>query len=151
MITNQARHIIETWRLGFVATSNLNGDVSLSPKGTFLILDETSLAFAEMRSPNTLRNIAEKPEVEINFIDILSRKGVRIAGRAHNEPRGSQRYAELLPQFLAGWPELEELFNGFIIIDVTACRPLSTPLYELGVEETALRQHWKSKIRDMSD
>ena len=49
MIPVAAKELIETFPLGFVATVTEDGMPSLSPKGTFLILDDKTIAFAEIR------------------------------------------------------------------------------------------------------
>lgn len=149
MITESARNLIETWRLGFVATSDAEGQVNLSPKGTFIVVDHQTVAFAEMRSPNTVRNIRVRPEVEINFVDILSRKGIRLRGTARLESKGSVTFERLLPDFSALWPDLTGMFNAVVLIEVTACKPLLSPIYEQGASEAELRALWKQKIQDM--
>jgi predicted pyridoxine 5'-phosphate oxidase superfamily flavin-nucleotide-binding protein len=40
------------------------------------------LAFADIRSPDTMRNLQSNPHVEINVIDPLSRKGYLFKGQA---------------------------------------------------------------------
>ena len=50
--------VVREQRLGFVNTVNADGAPNLSPKGTFAIVDAATVAFAEIRSPATLRNLA---------------------------------------------------------------------------------------------
>ena len=38
-------HTVEKQRLGFVATVSATGEPNLSPKGTFVVLDDRTLAF----------------------------------------------------------------------------------------------------------
>lgn len=149
MITEAARNLIETWRLGFVATADADGQVNLSPKGTFIVVDHETIAFAEMRSPNTVRNIRVRPGVEVNFVDILSRKGIRLRGTARLESKGSATFERLLPDFSALWPDLTGMFNAVVLIEVAACKPLLSPIYEQGASEAELRALWKQKIQDM--
>lgn len=141
-----AKTLIETWRLGFIATADAEGHPNVSPKGTFVVIDHQTIAFAEMRSPSTARNIAARPEVEVNFVDVLSRRGVRLRGRALFIAKGAAEYDALLPAFTEHWADLEPMFNGIVVIAVTACRPLQSPAYESGAEESALRDHWAAKI-----
>lgn len=149
VITEASRALIETWRLGFVATADADGQVNLSPKGTFIVVDQHTLAFAEMRSPKTVRNIHVRPEVEINFVDILSRKGIRLRGNARVENRNSEAFERLFPDFAALWPDLTGMFNAVVLIEVSACRPLMSPVYEKGASEAELRALWKQKIQDL--
>jgi len=77
-LNEQFQRVITEQRLGFVASVGADGTPNLSPKGTFIVLDEQTIAFGEIRSPNTLRNIDHNPVVEVNFVDPFARKGVRI-------------------------------------------------------------------------
>ena len=91
-----AQTCIARFPLGFVATVTPDGRPSVSPKGTFLVLDEKTIAFGDIRSPQTLANLAAKPELEVSFVDPFLRKGVRIRGQAQViarrllETRGNQ-------------------------------------------------------------
>ena len=57
MLTSDMKRIIEEQRLGFVSTADLNGTPNLSPKGTFIVLNDQTIAFGEIRSPGTMRNL----------------------------------------------------------------------------------------------
>jgi uncharacterized protein len=145
-----AKQLIENWRLGFVATVSEDGQPNVSPKGTFVVIDDETIAFAEMRSPNTMRNIACQPEVEVSFVDQLSRRGVRIRGRARAVPKGTAEFEALQPRFGALWSsELQALFNAVVIIPAETVRAFATPAYEAGSTEAELRASWKSRIAAM--
>ena len=61
-----------------VATSNRAGEPNVSPKGSLCVLDDTHLAFADIRSPQTIRNLRENPNMQIIGLDSVSRKGWRV-------------------------------------------------------------------------
>ena len=82
MLTKEMKQLISDHRAGMVATINDNGTPSVSPKATFVILDDQTLAFGNIRSPNTLANLRKRPSVEVCFIDVLTRKAVRVTGTA---------------------------------------------------------------------
>src|SRR5262245_33109676 len=82
MLTADMKRIIEEQRLGFVATAALDGTPNVSPKGTFIVLDDATIAFGEIPSPGTLRNLRANPRVEVNFVDPFARNGYRIAASA---------------------------------------------------------------------
>ena len=145
-LTPAAVDVIETWRLGFVATVSGDGLPNLSPKGTFIVVDGETIAFAEMRSPATVANLGRNPELEVNFVDILSRRGIRIRGRAELLPRGQAPFGRLMPRFAEHWEDLSDMFNLFVRIPVREVRPLVSPIYEAGGEEAALRAYWKQRI-----
>ncbi|MEM7267671.1 MAG: pyridoxamine 5'-phosphate oxidase family protein [Pseudomonadota bacterium] len=140
---------IETWRLGFIATVSKAGTPNVSPKGTFVVIDEETIAFGEMRSPNTMANLAHQPEVEVNFVDQLSRAGVRIRGKAKIIEHGPE-FEALLPHFIPIWgEELTVMFNAIVIVPCDEVKPLRSPAYELGTTEPEFRALWKSKIAEM--
>jgi Pyridoxamine 5'-phosphate oxidase len=82
MLTSDMKRIIEQ-RLGFVATATCDGVPNVSPTGTFVVLDDETIAFGEIRSPGTMRNLKTNPLVEVNFVDPFVRKGYRFAGTAN--------------------------------------------------------------------
>ena len=82
MITKEIDKLLSEQKLGFVATVSPNGTPNLSPKGTIISLDKNTLAFADIRSPQTIRNLQTNPSVEINVVDPFARKGYRFKGTA---------------------------------------------------------------------
>ena len=148
-LTARAKEVIETWRMGFVATVSPEGRPNVSPKGTFVVVDDETIAFAEMRSPQTVANIAHQPEVEVSFVDILSRSGVRFRGRARIVDPGEE-FDALMPLFRAHWDDgLRAMFNAIVVIPVDVLKPLRSPAYETGAAEADLRKLWESKIAEM--
>ena len=89
--------VVREQRLGFVATVNADGTPNLSPKGTFAVVDAATIAFAEIRSPGTLCNLAANPAVEVNFVDSFTRRGCRVFGTARIVRRGAAGFDGLLP------------------------------------------------------
>ncbi|WP_282605656.1 pyridoxamine 5'-phosphate oxidase family protein [Pelagibius sp. Alg239-R121] len=143
MLTDDMKRIVAEQKLGYVASVCADGSPNLSPKGTFLVRDNDHLMFAEIRSPNTRANIQNNPLVEINFVDLFSRKGFRCKGPARFVEEGTDEFTALLPSFIDGWgEEFATLINGIVVISVEAAGPLSSPAYDIGAEEGALRQQW---------
>ena len=143
MLTDDMKRIVAEQKLGYVASVCADGSPNLSPKGTFLVRDDRHLMFAEIRSPNTRANIAANPVVEINFVDLFSRKGFRCKGPARFVDEATDEFKELLPGFIAGWGEdFAALFNGIVVIAVQSAALLSSPAYDVGAEEAALRKQW---------
>ena len=141
--------LIETWRLGFVATCGADGRPNVSPKGTFIVLDNATIAFGNLRSPQTMANLAENPELEVNFVNVLTRKGVRIRGKAQLIDKGTDAFAELFPRFEVLWGDLCQLMTAIVRVPVDECRPLTSPIYDLDGDEAELTALWKSKIAEM--
>ncbi len=146
MLTDTLLQFIDEQRFGYVATVSPDGAPNLSPKGTFLALDHRTLAFAEMRSPNTVRNIANDPRVEINMVDVFARKGARFRGEARFVARADPEFDRLYPRWQAIWgDELGRRFNGFMVISIVSVLPLSSPAYDIGGDERALREEWLAR------
>jgi predicted pyridoxine 5'-phosphate oxidase superfamily flavin-nucleotide-binding protein len=149
MIPASVQDLVTRWRLGFIATVLPDGRPNVSPKGTFLILNDRTLAFAEIRSPGTLAGIAHQPEVEVSFVDAFVRKGARLRGPATVHPRGTGKFDALLPPFAAEWPTLLHRMNALVTIAVTEVRPLSTPPYDDGATEEDMIALYRAKFGAM--
>ena len=140
-----AKQIIERFPLGYVATVTPDGMPSLSPKGTFFVLDDETIAFAEIRSPNTMINLANLPCVDINFVDIWLRKGVRIAGPVEVIGRETDEFKTLLPIWKVPFPALASRINAIVKVKTETVKPLSTPPYDDGVTEEEMVALYKQK------
>src|SRR3974390_3085035 len=105
MLTHDMKRVIEEQRLGFVATAALDGTPNVSPKGTFVVLDDRTIAFGEIRSPGTIRNLRENPRIEVNFVDVFVRKGYRFSGMASVVERGDAGFDALLPKLRSALAE----------------------------------------------
>jgi len=114
MITQEMRRLIERNHVGFVATITPEGRPAVSPKGTSVVMDKTRVAIGDLRSPGTLRNITANPAVEINFLNVLSRKAVRSSGTA--------RYVNGLP----GSSPISSLVSGPGAIWLRGCEEYSS-------------------------
>ena len=146
MLTPDMKRIVEEQRLGFVATAAADGTPNVSPKGTFVVLDDVTIAFGEIRSPGTIRNLRTNPRVEVNFVDPFVRKGYRFAGTAIVVERGDGTFDMLLARF--GSP-LAPRMRAIVTITVTKALPLTSPVYDDGKTEPELRQAWTTRFRKL--
>jgi uncharacterized protein len=135
MLTPDMKRIIEEQRLGFVATTAPDGTPNVSPKGTFVVVDEMTIAFGEVRSPGTIRNLRADPRIEVNFVDPFVRKGYRFAGTANVVERGDGTFAGLLGHFRGA---LTPRIRAIVTITVTKAQPLTSPVYDDGRTEAEL-------------
>ena len=142
MITGEMKRLIEENTLGLVASIDPEGYPAVSPKGTMLVLDERTIAFSNIRSPQTVRNIQLKPAVEINFFDPFRRKVCRLRGRAVYAEKGSARFEALQPRFAAKWDKLLPRMRGFVVVDVQKAQIVLSPVYDDGAIESELRKQW---------
>ncbi len=148
-LPKSAIRCIEMWRLGFVATVTPGGRPSVSPKGTFIVVDDETIAFGEIRSPQTVANLTVNPELEVNFVDQFIRKGVRIRGRAEFLRRGTEAFDALLPEFEALWGDLTQRMKMIVRIPVEEAKPLTTPPYDDGATEDEMIALYKQKFAEM--
>ncbi len=149
MLNENMIKLISQHTLGFVATIDNSGRPNLSPKGTFVVLDNENLMFSEIRSPNTIRNIQTNPELEVNFVDPFARKGVRIKGKAEIIEKENSEYEELFPHF-AQWGDLTTLIRRIVKIKVTQAKEISSPIYDIGAVEQDLVKLWWDKFADIN-
>ena len=146
MLTPDMKRIIREQRLGFVATADPDGTPNVSPKGTFVVLDDKTIAFGEIRSPGTIRNVRANPRIEVNFVDPFVRKGYRFAGRAAVVERGDRTFDALLSQLRS---TLGPRIRAIVTITVTKALPLTSPAYDDGKTDTELRRAWTAHFRKL--
>src|SRR5438309_7987365 len=96
ILTEDMRRVVEA-ELSFIATVCPDGTPNLSPKGTTAVYDDDHLVFADLRSPGTVRNLKENPNIEINVVDVLARTGYRFKGVAtvHTDDSVMERALEI--------------------------------------------------------
>ena len=148
MITPEIAHLIRNNTLALVATVTPEGRPAVSPKATTVVLDERRIAFSDLRSPNTIRNIRANPAMELNFIDVFRRKAARVAGRATYAARGTGRFDGLLPQFSA-WADLQPRMRGVVEIEVESAAMVLSPVYDLGADEAELADEWLARYGEL--
>ena len=146
MLTPDMKRIIEEQRLGFVATSASDGTPNVSPKGTFVVLDDRTIAFGEIRSPGTIRNLRANPRVEINFVDPFVRKGYRFAGTATVIERAEPDFDALLRNLRTA---LVQRVRAIVRITVTKALPLTSPAYDDGTSEPEVRRAFTERFRKL--
>lgn len=146
MLSESMIKLIDDNKLGMVASVDQNGSPNLSPKGTFVVLDSELIMFSEIRSPNTLKNIQHNPEVEINFVDPFSRKGVRIKGITRIIEKSDEEFSQLFHYF-EQWGRLARLIRHIIVVKITRARTLCSPIYDLGANESDLIKTWSEKFK----
>ena len=147
MLTQDMKRVVQQHPLGYVATASADGAPNLWPKGTFFVIDDTTIAFAEIRSPATIRNLETNPRIEVNFLDVFVRKGYRFAGNASIVKRGEGNFDHLVK--MSG-SSLAPRIKAIVVISVTKALPLVSPAYDDGVAtEASLRRTYTTRFRKM--
>ena len=80
-LSDKIMETIAEIRPGIIATSSKDGRPNVSAKGSFRVLDDEHVVFADISSPRTIANLRENPQVSILVLHPKSMKGCRIWGR----------------------------------------------------------------------
>ena len=147
MLSESLKTIIRSYNAGAIATINDDGTPAVSPKATFVIIDDACIAFGDIRSPGTISNLIKRPDVEINFIDVLTRRAARIKGRAEVVPKESDAAKELLPLFEELWSPYVNMMKHFVKIRISQAQLITSPAYDIGISEEELVQTNLDKLK----
>src|SRR5690348_10913697 len=122
ILTEDMKRVVAEQRLGFVATICPDGTPNLSPKGSTIVWDDDHLAFADILSPKTVRNLAEHPSVEINVVDPFVRKGYRFKGHG-TVLRSGDLYWKILERYRAEGADVRRI-RSIVVVEVGFAAPL---------------------------
>jgi len=135
------KNFVNMQKLGYVATVSSDNTPNLSPKGTICILNDSSLVFANIRSPQTIENLSKNPSIEINVIDPFSRMGYRFKGMA-----SIVSYGENFKKFIDFFQKqgIKSKISHVVIVDVSSFSEVTSPSYDLGSTQSDLVEKWKN-------
>ena len=139
-LTAPMKRLIANYNAGAVGTINEDGTPAVSPKATFVVIDDACIAFGNIRSPGTVANIRSRPDVEVNFIDVLTRRAVRVKGRAEIVEKESEAGRRLLPAFEEHWAPYLPHMQCFVSISVMHAELVLSPAYDIGHTAGELRR-----------
>ena len=88
MLTEEMKNLVSQVRLCYAATASKDGMPNVSPKGSIMVVDDNTLAFACMMSPKTVSNLKENPKIAVSVVDTQARKGFQFKGKAVLETSG---------------------------------------------------------------
>tara|TARA_B100000029_G_scaffold201231_1_gene199441 strand:+ start:156 stop:596 length:441 start_codon:yes stop_codon:yes gene_type:complete len=139
-ISDDIKNFVNSQKLGYVATVSKDGTPNLSPKGTIIVMDESTLVFADIRSPKTMENLQENTSVEINVIDPFKRLGYRFKGDGKIVNEGTE-----FDKILEHYKNLgvKSKINSVVVVDVKIMSEVTSPSYDLGATEDELVSKWK--------
>ena len=139
-INEEISNFLNLQKLGYVATVSSDGMPNISPKGTIIGWSKNQLAFADIRSPDTMKNLETNPNVEINVIDPLLRKGFLFKGST-KIIQDSPLYDEILKYYRESG--IKSPINSIVLVDVTEISEVTSPLYDMGIGEDEIKSKWK--------
>jgi len=144
IITEKIKNFVNFQKLGYVATISADNTPNLSPKGTIIVLDESSLAFADIHSPQTVENLKYNPSIEINIVDPFSRRGYRFKGIAEIISTGDK-----FDKIISHYKEtgVKSSIKTIIAVKIEKLSEVLSPLYDLGYTEEELKAKWKKHYK----
>ena len=139
-ISEEIKNFVNSQKLGYVATVSNDGTPNLSPKGTIVVMNESTLVFADIRSPQTIQNLQNNPSVEINVVDPFQRLGYRFKGECKIINEGPE-FDKILDYYAN--VGIKSKINSVVIVDVESMSEATSPSYDLGVTKDELVSKWK--------
>jgi hypothetical protein len=141
-LTKEVQRFVLEQRLGYHATVNPDGTPNLSHKGTTSVYDDDHLFFADIRSPRTVENLRRNPAIEVNVVDVFSRRGYRFKGKATVRVADDvhARGLELLRE--RGYRAFDDRVKAIVLIAVEAAELMTSPAYDDGQTEEELVDHY---------
>jgi len=128
--------------MGFVATIGPANKPNLSPKGTTVALDDNHLAFTGIRSDQTISNLEVNPNLEINVVDPIRRRGYRFQGTAKILTDGEE-FEKILSHYRTLGVKSE--VKAIVLIAIDVAKEIKSPLYDLGLTEQEIVSEWKKR------
>ena len=146
MISQEIKEFLNSQKLGYVASVSSDGKPNISPKGTIIAWTSKILAFADIRSPDTIRNLEKNPNVEINVIDPLLRKGFLFRGTASVIKEGIL-FTDILNHYRES--KIQSPINSIVVVDVSHVSAVTSPLYDMGISEDEIKLKWTNHFKLM--
>jgi len=112
-LSEKVKETIAEIRPGIIATASKDGKPNVSAKGSFRVLDDDHVVFADISSPRTIANLKENPQVSVLVIHPKSMRGCRIWGKGEIIDSG-----ELFDQMSKEFAELNLKVNHVVKITV---------------------------------
>ena len=140
IISEEIKNFVNSQKLGYVATVSKDGTANLSPKGTIVIINESTLTFADIRSPQTIQNLQHNTSVEINVVDPFQRLGYRFKGDGRIINEGSE-FDKILDYYSN--IGIKSKITSVVVVDVKSMSQITSPSYDLGATKDELISKWK--------
>ena len=146
VISSEIKSFLNSQKLGYVATVSPDGKPNISPKGTIISWTSDLLAFANIRSPDTMSNLKINSAMEINVIDPLSRKGYLFigTGKIIKDP---PLFDEIVTYYRNSG--IQSPINSVVLVTVSSVSEVTSPLYDLGKSESEIKLRWKKYFNDL--
>jgi len=139
LITDDIKEFVSRVKLGFVATVCPDNTPNLSPKGTTIVWNDNHLVFADIHSPGTIDNLRINPAIEINIVDVFTRKGFRFKGTGQILSNG-----DLFKQILSYYRDngTTHPIHNIVLVKVDRILPLISPAYFGSLSADEIKEYW---------
>jgi hypothetical protein len=121
--------------LAWLATVDPDGCPNVSPKEVFAVVDRRMFVVANIASPTSVRNLSQRNQACLSFIDIFVQKGFKVKGRV-------ELFARTHPTFAVWSAPLERItqdrfpIHSIIVLHPRTVEPIVAPSYTLFPSET---------------
>jgi len=139
MLTKDIIRYIDKSILCWLATVSKDGMPNVSPKEVFTHFEEEAIIIANIASPNSVKNMAENPNVCVSFIDILVQKGYQLHGTASILKSGDIDF-DACNKVLLEITEGKYPYSSITKINVVKTKPIIAPSYLLYPDTTEEQQ-----------
>ena len=146
MISQKIKDFLNLHKLGYVATVSSDGKPNISPKGTIIAWTSSVLAFVDIRSPDTMNNLQNNPNVEINVVDPILRKGYLFQGTARILTN-DELFEEISTFYVT--TGMKSSINSIVLVDVSNVSEVTSPLYDIGISEQEIKSKWKKYFESL--
>lgn len=146
MISQKIKDFLNLHKLGYVATVSSDGKPNISPKGTIIAWTSSVLAFVDIRSPDTMNNLQNNPNVEINVIDPILRKGYLFQGTARILTN-DELFEEISTFYVT--TGMKSSINSIVLVDISSVSEVTSPLYDIGISEQEIKSKWKKYFESL--
>jgi hypothetical protein len=108
--------------------------------------DDEHLLFANIASPRTIANLRRDPRIEINCIDIFSRRGYRFKGECSVRSAGDPVYERFVADLRGQVGDTIPIHDA-VLVTVLSAKPILSPAYTYvaGTTEAGLREVYARK------
>ena len=155
ILNDDMKRVVRQQRFGFIATVCPDGTPNLSPKGTTAVWDDDHLLFADLASPTTMANLRQNPAMELNVVDVYSRKGYRFKGKVTIVEKGEGLFDEMSEAFHNGTRGVHQVqipARAYVLLNVERALPLVSPAYAAsGKSERETREDWAVYWADVQE
>jgi uncharacterized protein len=146
MITQKIKDFLNLHKLGYVATVSFDGKPNISPKGTIIAWTSSVLAFVDIRSPDTMNNLQNNPNVESNVVDPILRKGYLFQGTARILTN-DELFEEISTFYVT--TGMKSSINSIVLVDISSVSEVTSPLYDIGISEQEIKSKWKKYFESL--